>query len=159
MLIMLTLMFFQQFSGINAVLFYLTDIFIKAGTDIDPGLSATIVALVQVVACLGAVLVVEKMGRKVLLMISATLLALSMAALATFFLLDEGKTNFCNETTTMPPTDAPTTSPTLFFNSKSTFKDEDCVVIEDGYDPEMVESIGWLPLVSLMIYIFAFSIG
>ena len=37
--------------------------------------------------------------------------------------------------------------------------DEGCVVIEDGYDPEMVESIGWLPLVSLMIYIFAFSIG
>ncbi len=47
-LIMVALMFFQQFSGVNAVLFYLTDIFIAADTGISPGLSATLVSLVQV---------------------------------------------------------------------------------------------------------------
>lgn len=47
-LVMLGLMFFQQFSGINAVLFNLTDIFIKANSGIEAELGATIVALVQV---------------------------------------------------------------------------------------------------------------
>ena len=47
-LIMLALMFFQQYSGINAVLFYLTDIFITAGSELDPTVAATIVTLVQV---------------------------------------------------------------------------------------------------------------
>ena len=51
-LIVMALMFFQQFSGINAVLFYLKDIFIKAGSDMDAGLSAFIIGLVQVNAVL-----------------------------------------------------------------------------------------------------------
>lgn len=47
-LIMLALMFFQQYSGINAVLFYLTKIFEQAGSSMDSGLAATLVTLVQV---------------------------------------------------------------------------------------------------------------
>lgn len=47
-LIMIGLMFFQQFAGINAVLFYLKDVFIKAGSDMDAGLSAFLVGVVQV---------------------------------------------------------------------------------------------------------------
>ncbi len=46
--IMLTLMVFRQTTGINAVLFYLTDIFIKADTGFSSELQAMIVALTQV---------------------------------------------------------------------------------------------------------------
>ena len=46
--ISLGLMFFQQFSGMVQVLFYLQEIFAKAGSDLDAGLSAFIVTLVQV---------------------------------------------------------------------------------------------------------------
>lgn len=42
------LMFLQQFSGINQVLFYLQDIFQKAGSSLDPGLNGFIVTLMQV---------------------------------------------------------------------------------------------------------------
>lgn len=47
-LIMLALMFFQQYSGINAVLFNLTYIFKAANTGLSEGLSATLVTVVQV---------------------------------------------------------------------------------------------------------------
>ena len=46
--ISLSLMFLQQLSGISQVLFYLQDIFIKAGSDLDPGLHGFIVTLMQV---------------------------------------------------------------------------------------------------------------
>ena len=41
------LMFFQQFSGINQVLIYLQAIFLKAGSDMDPGLNGFLVTLIQ----------------------------------------------------------------------------------------------------------------
>ena len=45
----LALMLFQQLSGINAVMFYLQDIFIAAGNEMKPpGMSAFIVCVVQV---------------------------------------------------------------------------------------------------------------
>jgi len=47
-LMMMALMFFQQYAGINAVLFYLTDVFNAANSGLDPGLSATLVTLIQV---------------------------------------------------------------------------------------------------------------
>ena len=46
--IMLALMFLQQYSGINAVMFYLTDIFNAANTGLSSEVSATYVALVMV---------------------------------------------------------------------------------------------------------------
>ena len=49
LLIMLTLHFIQQFCGINVIVFYLADIFIAAGFDIENSLSsAAIVSLTQV---------------------------------------------------------------------------------------------------------------
>ena len=39
-IIMLVLMAIQQLGGVNAILFYLNDIFISAGTDLDDGLQA-----------------------------------------------------------------------------------------------------------------------
>merc|ERR1711997_1198442 len=59
--IAIALMFFQQFSGINEVLFYLTKIFGKAGSDMDLGLSGFIVTLVQVFATMLAVVLVDKL--------------------------------------------------------------------------------------------------
>ena len=47
--ISLALMFFQQFSGINQVLFYMTDIFEAAGSDMNPGTSNFLVNSMQVI--------------------------------------------------------------------------------------------------------------
>ena len=47
-LIVLTLMVLMQIGGINAVLFYLKDIFLKADTGYSPGLQTVIVSIFQV---------------------------------------------------------------------------------------------------------------
>ena len=41
------LMFLMQFCGINGIVFYIQRIFAETGSEMDPGLSATIVALTQ----------------------------------------------------------------------------------------------------------------
>lgn len=47
-LISFGLMFFQQASGINAVIFYTADIFEASGVDMDPQLATIIVGIMQV---------------------------------------------------------------------------------------------------------------
>jgi len=70
-LIMMTIHGVQQFCGINVIVFYLTDIFLKAGFDIDNSLaSSALVSLTQVAATGAAIFIVERTGRKILLVIS-----------------------------------------------------------------------------------------
>ncbi|OXA48677.1 Facilitated trehalose transporter Tret1 [Folsomia candida] len=113
-LIMFALMFFQQLSGINAVIFYTSTIFSDAGSDMDPLDSAIIVNGMQIVATLAAVFLVDRLGRKILLTGSAATMCVSLVLLGLFFLLKE---------------------------------------------KNKADSIGWLPLASLIIYISAFSMG
>ncbi|KAF2360035.1 Sugar/inositol transporter [Trinorchestia longiramus] len=81
----LTLMFFQQFSGANAVLFNLSTIFKSAGTDISESLSSIIVGMVFVVGTLVSSIFIDKMGRKLLLSVSAGMMCISHVGLGFFF--------------------------------------------------------------------------
>lgn len=113
-----SLMFFQQFSGINAVLFNTEEIFESSGADISSKISSIIIGVVQVAATLVATVVVDKLGRKVLLLVSGFMMGICGIALG------------------------------VFFNIK-----------KDGTNPELVADLSWLPLVSLCIFIVAFSLG
>jgi len=115
LLISMVVMFLQQFCGINAVISYTPAIFQAAHSTMDEGTSTILVAVTQVVGTGIAVLVVDRFGRRVLLIASDGLMCVSLCALATYFTL-----------------------------------------LNDGKD---VESISWLPLVSIMCFIFAFAIG
>ena len=64
------------------------DIFAKAGTDISPGLQASIVSLVQVLSTGLSMIMVDKFGRKILLIISDAIMAVAIFALGTYFYLD-----------------------------------------------------------------------
>lgn len=57
------MMFAQQFSGINAVIFYGETIFKQTGVDMDPLLQVVIFAVVQVFACVLSALLVDKVFR------------------------------------------------------------------------------------------------
>lgn len=74
----LALMFFQQFSGINAILFYQTDIFKKAAPKLDASLATILVCVAQVVATVGGSLLVDRLGRRILLIASGVGHAVSL---------------------------------------------------------------------------------
>lgn len=117
LIISLGLMFFQQVSGINAVIFYTNDIFAAANTGIQPALATIIIGIMQVVATFIATIIVDRAGRRILLLISDAVMAICTLILGIYF-----------------------------------------YVKESGGD-EKVEGWGWLPILSLCVFIVSFSIG
>ena len=85
----LVLMFFQQFAGINVVVFYTQEIFADAGSDMDPGLSAFLVTSGQVVGAVVAIATADRFGRRALLLFSELASCLSLIPLGFYFLLRE----------------------------------------------------------------------
>jgi SP family xylose:H+ symportor-like MFS transporter len=79
---------FQQFIGINVVLYYATDIFKGMGLSTNASLWQTIiVGAVNLIFTVVAILTVDKFGRKPLQIIGALVMAVSMIALGTDFLV------------------------------------------------------------------------
>jgi len=79
------LMLFQQMSGVNSIIFYSSDIFSKAGTTIEPNIASIIVGTVQVVSVFFGSLVVDKLGRRVLLLASIVVMFLMTLLLGVYF--------------------------------------------------------------------------
>lgn len=111
----LGLMFFQQFSGVNAVIFYTNNIFRSAGSDIPPAIATIIVGVVQTIATYVSSLLIEKAGRRILLLQSCIIMGICLIVLGAYFKLQEGGTN--------------------------------------------VTSVGWLPLLCMVLFIISFSLG
>ena len=91
-IIAIGIMFFQQFVGINTVIYYSPTIFQMAGFDGKvAAIGASIgVAVINVVATLISVAFVDKLGRRKLFFIGMTGMVLSLCLLATSFLIDLG---------------------------------------------------------------------
>lgn len=115
-IIVFVLMFFQQFSGSNAVLFYSSRIFEVSKEFIEPKKATIVLGAVQVVATLLGNFIVDKLGRKALLILSDIFMCLSLMTLGAYYYKSS--------------------IDTLFQNMYS-----------------------WIPLVSLTIFVTAFSIG
>ena len=85
MIIAFGIAFFQQITGINAIFYYAPTIFEQAGGSTDSSfLQAIVVGLTNLVFTLVAIRLIDKLGRKPLLIIGTTAMtiALSMAAMA-----------------------------------------------------------------------------
>ncbi|CAG9861898.1 unnamed protein product [Phyllotreta striolata] len=80
-----SLMFFQQMSGVNAVIFYTGDIFSAAGSSLKASTATIIVGVLQTVTTFVSSLVVDKFGRKLLLLLSILFMGLSEFVLALYF--------------------------------------------------------------------------
>ncbi|MBZ5562714.1 MAG: sugar porter family MFS transporter [Acidobacteriia bacterium] len=77
---------FNQLSGINAVLYYLNDIFARAGfSKVSGDLQAVAVGATNLVFTIIAMSVIDKLGRKTLLLIGSVGTMVSLAGVATIF--------------------------------------------------------------------------
>ncbi|XP_018326010.1 facilitated trehalose transporter Tret1-like isoform X2 [Agrilus planipennis] len=96
LLISLGLMFFQQMSGINAVIFYTTSIFEMAGSTINKNLCTIIVGIVNFVSTFIATVLIDRLGRKVLLYVSSVSMTITLACLGTYFHLSKNGVDVSN---------------------------------------------------------------
>ncbi|KMY99309.1 facilitated trehalose transporter Tret1-2 homolog isoform X1 [Drosophila simulans] len=83
------LMFFQQVCGINAVIFYASRIFLEANTGIEAEWASILIGIMQVVATFVSTLVVDKLGRRILLLASGISMAVSTTAIGVYFYLQK----------------------------------------------------------------------
>jgi sugar porter (SP) family MFS transporter len=83
----ITVGMFCQLSGINAILYYLNDIFALAtSSKLSGDIQAVAVGAMNLVATLGAMSIIDKVGRKKLLLTGTVGLALCLAAISAIFL-------------------------------------------------------------------------
>ncbi|KAL0861124.1 hypothetical protein ABMA27_009622 [Loxostege sticticalis] len=110
------LVFFQQFTGITIVVFYMTDIFRVAGSNLEPAYATIIVGAVQFLAALMTPFVADRLGRRIIVMVSSGGCAIGLGLLGLYFFLAD-------------------------------------------IDSPIIESINFLPLVSLMLFLVMFRWG
>ena len=110
----LMLMVLMQLSGINAVIFYSTDVFAAADSSVAPDLATIVVGLVDVLGTLLSLLLVDWLGRKALLIFSDAVMGVCLLALGVYFQLQSSAS---------------------------------------------ADGLRWLPLVALILFIVAFSVG
>ncbi|GLH04112.1 Glucose transporter type 3 [Gryllus bimaculatus] len=116
LLITCLLMAFIQLGGINAVIFYATDIFLNVGSSLEADTCTAIIGVVQVVSTFISSLIVDRLGRRILLIISGLVMSICCVLLGVYFYLDDKEDFVAND-------------------------------------------ISWLPLVSVCLFIVAFSLG
>ena len=123
--------------------------FQSAGTSLDDCVSAMLIGGVQVLGTFVTTLVIDKFGRKVLLIISELFICISMIGVAVFFLLYEK----CGDECTDDENGNSTITAALATTEYSTMLPDVLV------SKTTVDNVGFLPLLSLMIFIAAFAVG
>ena len=85
LILSLGLMSFQQFSGVNVVMFYATPILHEAGSSITPSLGTILIGLAQWLATFASAVLVDLIGRRSLLLISGVVHVISMLLFGVYY--------------------------------------------------------------------------
>ncbi|XP_030754396.1 facilitated trehalose transporter Tret1-like [Sitophilus oryzae] len=84
-----SLLIIQPVSGINAVTGFLENIFLATGSSIPPQIATTLIGVIQVFTVFITSSLIDKLGRKMLLLSSALGLAVSLTLLGLYFFLSK----------------------------------------------------------------------
>ena len=84
--------FFNQLSGVNAILYYLGDIFASAGFNtLSAGAQSMVIGLTNLAATVAAMSVIDRIGRRPLLLMGSVLTALALAGVAAILASGTGR--------------------------------------------------------------------
>ncbi|XP_060107342.1 solute carrier family 2, facilitated glucose transporter member 8 [Heteronotia binoei] len=124
-----TMMFFQQVSGINAIMFYADTIFEEANFK-NSNAASVIVGSIQVFFTAVAALFIDRTGRKILLVVSGIIMAINAAVFGIYFKV---------------------TAPSL---SNSSYIDSlNATLMEEEHH------LSWLAVLSVGLFIMGFALG
>lgn len=91
-LLAIGLAMFNQLSGINAILYYLGDIFAAAGFDaVSADLQAVAIGVANLLATILGMAIIDRVGRKPLLLVGAMGTAVALASVATIYSTGQGQ--------------------------------------------------------------------
>ncbi|XP_071442931.1 facilitated trehalose transporter Tret1 isoform X2 [Hetaerina americana] len=169
LIISVGLMFFQQMSGINAVIFYTVSIFREAGTSLDENLCTIVVGVVNFMSTFVATALIDRLGRKVLLNVSGGAMIVSLLALGAFFYaksmvdfpsMAEVAIDWNATITTMSPNTTEdllnlTQADLLATNASSV----NVTLLAESELALSIASWSWLPLLAFVVYVVGFSLG
>jgi sugar porter (SP) family MFS transporter len=170
MIIALGIAFFQQITGINAIFYYAPTIFEQAGGSTDSSfLQAIVVGLTNLVFTLVAIWLIDRLGRKPLLLIGTTFMtiALLMASFAFY-----NATYDFNETTLKKVSDVEIKTALVPLNGKS-FNSQNALFeeVKNSLNKEQflnfkrneitnfVNINATLVLIAILLYVAAFAIS
>ncbi|XP_032515113.2 facilitated trehalose transporter Tret1-like [Danaus plexippus] len=80
-----SLLFFQQFSGIDTIIFFTVEIFESAGSTLNAMTATIIVGVVQLFSCGVSTMLVDRAGRRPLLLLSSVIMCVSMLSMGCAF--------------------------------------------------------------------------
>nr|XP_002720541.2 solute carrier family 2, facilitated glucose transporter member 8 isoform X2 [Oryctolagus cuniculus] len=127
-----SLMAFQQLSGVNAVMFYAETIFEEAKFK-DSSLASVVVGLIQVLFTALAALIMDKAGRRLLLTLSGVIMVFSTSAFGAYFKLAQGGPGNSSHVDLLAP------------------------VSTEPIDPSV--GLAWLAVGSMCLFIAGFAVG
>lgn len=88
-IIILSVFFFFHMSAINVVLFYSISIFKSSGVNIDPKISTIILGLISFSSSVLSSLLIDKVGRKILMCFAFILVSIGLCSLGGFFTMQD----------------------------------------------------------------------
>lgn len=169
-IIALGLAFFQQITGINAIFYYAPTIFEQAGGSTDASfLQAIVVGLTNLVFTLVAIRLIDRLGRKPLLLIgtAAMTVALTMATLA----FNNANYNFTQtninkidnteiKEALLPLAGKKFTSQTLLYTSiKPLLSEKSLIKFKQTEVQKFISVNATLVLIAILLYVAAFAIS
>jgi len=170
MIIALGIAFFQQITGINAIFYYAPTIFEQAGGSTDSSfLQAIVVGLTNLVFTLVAIWLIDRLGRKPLLLIGTTCMtiALLMAALAfnnatydfnSATLQKLGNTEIKASLSALEGKSFPNQA-SLFKEVRNKLNNEQFIVFERDEIKNFIQIDSSLVLIAILLYVASFAIS
>ena len=170
MTIALGIAFFQQITGINAIFYYAPTIFEQAGGSTDASfLQAIVVGLTNLVFTLVAIALIDKLGRKPLLLIGTSVMTVALLMTtfafnkATYSFSEHNMSKITNKETILllqPLANSTFDSQTSLFQAvESRLSEEQFTDFKRNQITYLISINAMLVLVSILLYVAAFAIS